>query len=140
VSLPDISLAYYVVTNVPTFLSRQKVVSVSQATTVDKLLALFSSFVVEEAWKISLAISWIIRMTTTVSRAFKIEKETNSLSNFIPNVQVGPPYRILRQVFAAGIFGEIPHPLLSQKILNCPSLSTAPYVTWKSQRTLAHLK
>jgi len=79
VALPDTSLAFCFATNVRTFLFRQKVVSVSQATTVDELLTLFSSFVVEEAWKISLAKSWIFRKTTTVSRALKIEKETNSL-------------------------------------------------------------
>jgi len=79
VSLPDASLAFCVATNVPTFLFRPKVVSVSQATTVGKLLAPLSSSVLEESWKISLAQSWIFRKTTTVSRALKIEKETNSL-------------------------------------------------------------
>lgn len=72
-------IAFYVATNVRTFLPRQKVVSVSQAATVGKLLAPLRGSVVEEAWKISPAKSWMIGKTTTASRALKIEKETNSL-------------------------------------------------------------
>lgn len=48
-ALLDTSLAFCVATNVGTFLSRTKVVSVSQAATVDKLLAPLTVFVVEEA-------------------------------------------------------------------------------------------
>lgn len=48
-ALLDTSLAFYVATNVGTFLSRTKVVSVSRAATVDKLLAPLTVFVVEEA-------------------------------------------------------------------------------------------
>lgn len=55
VALPDTSLAFYAVTSVKTLLFRLKVVWISQAATVDKLLAPFSGFVVEEARKISLA-------------------------------------------------------------------------------------
>lgn len=79
VALPDSSLAFHAVTSVQTFLFRRKPVSVSQAATVDKVLALLSGIVVIEARKISLAKSWITGKATTGSQALKIEKETNSL-------------------------------------------------------------
>ena len=72
-------VALHAETSVPTFLFRHKIVSVSQAATVDKLLAPLSGFVVEEARKISLAKSRVWGKTATASRALKIEKETKSL-------------------------------------------------------------
>jgi len=73
------SLAFHAVTSVQTFLFRRKPVSVSQAATVDKVLALLSGIVVIEARKISHAKSWITGKATTRSQALKIEKETKSL-------------------------------------------------------------
>ena len=80
-------LAFYAETSVQTFLFRRKIVSVSQAATVDKLLAPLSGFVIEEAWKISHAKSWISGKTTTASRALKERKSKIAdvfYSNFFP--------------------------------------------------------
>lgn len=79
VALPDTSLAFCVATHVGTFLSRRKVVSVSHAATVDKQLATLSGCVVEEAWKVSLAKSWLTGKTATACRALKVDKKTNKL-------------------------------------------------------------
>lgn len=78
-ALLDSSLAFHAVTSVQTFLFRRKPVSVSQAATVDKVLALLSGIVVIEARKISLAKSWITGKATTGSQALKIKKQTKSL-------------------------------------------------------------
>lgn len=79
VALPDTSLAFCVATHVGTFLSRRKVVSVSHAATVDKLLSTLSGCVVEEAWKVSLANSWLTGKIATACRALKVDKKTNKL-------------------------------------------------------------